>query len=338
MNLSTSSSKTFWKKLALFLSLFLILFLGIEIASRWLLKRFVYGSQQYEQSLRYCEAQAPRVELLFCGDSELYYGINPDLLQTPYATHNFAFPAEGIIATYFKLEYYFNQKMFPRLRFLILQFQPHSLDREKRFLLRGHGDFQRFFSFSTLFQIYGTKETLIQALYQSHFLKFRSSLHPSSLVGLVKRRNQPPPEKLLENGYGEADGNLNLLGVQSEVEQKLASVIEPDSTLLEYYEKTIALAQKHGIRVYLLQIPNYLDVYARNTKQTTLLQTYQKNRRLENAFHQLQKKVSTLNLIRVPPEILATEHFRDVAHVNKAGVAHLAHYLSTLLNTLLPVK
>ncbi|MEK7485707.1 MAG: hypothetical protein AABZ60_15395, partial [Planctomycetota bacterium] len=182
------------------------------------------------------------------------------------------------------------------------------------------------------------KETLIQGLYQSYFLKYRSSLNPSSLVGLWKQRNQPPPEKLLPSGYGEADGILDPAKVLEEVEQKLSLKIEPDPNLLDYYQKTIKLAKKYHIHVYLLQIPNYLDIYVRESKKTPQNQEYQKNRLLNESYSRLKEGLSELSIIRVPVELFSVNHFRDVAHLNKAGVLCLAEYLTQLFSKTLPEK
>jgi hypothetical protein len=173
MNSSTSGFNQFRKQAFWFCLILLILYATVESFSRALLNRAFQGSQSYSQSLRFLEYRAPEIDVLFLGDSEIYYGIDPRQIEFPMGIHNFAFPAEGIIATYHKLKHYVESGALPKLHTLFLQCQPHSFDPEKRFRLRGYGDFSAFLSHGDLLTIYGGREWMIQCLYQSHFLKFR---------------------------------------------------------------------------------------------------------------------------------------------------------------------
>lgn len=327
MSSSISNFKMFLKKMSFFLLGLFLLFGLIEVGSRWILQKFFYGSLIFSQSITFFEQQASEIQVLFAGDSEVYYGLNPQEIQSSQKIHNFAFPAEGIVATYHKLEYYLARKKLPKLHTLILQFQPHSFDREKRFLLRGYGSYSRFLSKIDIWKIYGLKECVIQTLFESYFFHYRKLLSPQSLVGAWKQRHKPFPEKIMANGYGECDGQLNLTSAQAEAVLKIQQRHVADSTLIEYYQKTIQLAQTHKIQVYLMQLPTYVDIYAVSLADPES-QAYQEWRKLEKIAQHLTQQFSSLRFFQPPLTLFSATHFRDTAHLNKAGTILLAQWLT----------
>lgn len=103
-----------------FLVLNLIVFATLEFALRKGLIWRKPGEYEFSKSVDYFEADAKNTEILFIGDCQIFYGVDPKTIQTDLRIHNFSFPAEPVGASVVKLRYYLNHGWLPKLKTVVM--------------------------------------------------------------------------------------------------------------------------------------------------------------------------------------------------------------------------
>lgn len=135
MNLSISNSKYRSKRILLFASALLILTLFFGLLNVFLFLRFETKSEiQEEQQWMDKMKKKPLYSILIFGDSRMYRGVNPAILEEKFhiPAYNVAVSGAGMTATMFR---YFNDNKLsphPGLKIVILGISPHSLNQKQR--------------------------------------------------------------------------------------------------------------------------------------------------------------------------------------------------------------
>jgi hypothetical protein len=91
---------------------FIVVIFCLELTDRIVFRPkgiFARGVQDFEK-------QKNNVQIMFMGQSDMQYGIIPDILN--YNAYNFAASNETLLETYYKLKYYIDD--MPNLRLVVL--------------------------------------------------------------------------------------------------------------------------------------------------------------------------------------------------------------------------
>ncbi len=260
------------KKLLLFLAINMAIFMVCEVALRANARDMFHHERFLELSVRNFEKRASDIDMLFLGDSRVYYGVNPDGIHAgDYKAHNFAYPLEPSQTTYYKLKYYLDRNMLPDLDMVLLQLRydelPGRINQKGKYQLMLSHNYYRFYRFGEILRNNGPKKALMAFLNgNSYVIRLHKDIFKAVSAGWSVR------EKLQENGYSRRDyynsgrnfdeeETERVLRIESKEWLELAeAALESDHNKNGlFYTKMVKMLKSRGVKVFFLHIPEYWE-------------------------------------------------------------------------------
>jgi len=241
-----------------FIAINLALFLLAELTLRKYSKILFYYESYFSSSVDYFEKKASVINILFLGDSRVYYGVNPDVIPLRgCAIHNFAFPSEGIQSTYYKLEYYLSRGALPNLKFVFVPIRNPESISDKPFLQKGHAlsweaNYSKYYPLNQMTPHLSIFDEMKTFFFNSNVIRLRR--HTAG-----KRLLRPSKVTLLPNGYSKR--TTVYTPIKSDEKEYLKSmqkqIDDADSNEWElFYKKTASALERRGVQPIFVLLPD----------------------------------------------------------------------------------
>lgn len=181
------------RALLCFIVLNAIIYLFVNAGLSKLPPAYYPSDARFQRSVHSLENKAPDIDLLFIGDSFMYYGLNPDNVRLGKClSHNFSFASETSQSSYWKTKYYIDRGKLPNLKAVVMEI---SLGRAPD--LSFASDYSKFYPMPEIATLNNPIETVrVFFLKNSLLLRMRQTISGLKYI---------PPDKLneqsLDNGY-----------------------------------------------------------------------------------------------------------------------------------------
>ena len=239
-------------------------------------------------------------ELLILGNSRTYRGINPERLSIK--SFNFSHDNDSYNQIYYKLKYLID------------------IEKDIKYLILGIDYFQFSFKSDTRNYVYADfldREYMNDFEESSVFVKkmdyYFSNINPKKILSLYPKENKP---------FLRANGQYIKPGFAKETDT-ITRDINRLEFQIKYFEKTLSLCDKKGIKVFIVNLPtrqNELNSYTTGeiNEFANFISSYVDNK---NVFYLNYSKLEGFN----------TEDYTDITHFNEKAANRFSEILNKKL-------
>lgn len=229
----------------------------------------------FARSIEDFEKQKGEVQILFCGASDVKYGIVPD--EFPNKTFNFAGTGENYMEIYYKLKHYIQD--MPELKLVVLSVGLASFSAERTSELNWEYFTYGYINYRDFMELYKMQGSKVIGQRLLSFCPILDRLQMKLLLGNLKRlfTHQRIDKTEMISGYvkyegSEVDEATAIKRVKREFE---GNDIFDENTLL-YFKKILELCRDHGVTVVTLTLPVTDQYLKHSAKYVNKEMIYQK--------------------------------------------------------------
>lgn len=313
-------------------SFFLVLILSLAVGE-FLLQKF-YATEfdsALSKSINNFEKKSNRIEILFLGDSRVYYGVNPGTINTKKTIHNYSFASEPIQTTYWKLRYYIDRQMLDSLQTVYLLFDYTMISSDSRIGLQTTYDYAKFYN-NYFFQITSTmsfQEMLVLGLKTNLDIIRLKGTYENSISNAIKNiyTGDNKNEIIESTGYSKRLYHISeaSLSKNKSYLKDLDTGFAINPKPVNYYHKLVNLLTQKNIKVVFFDMPSAKQLFLKDDPE------------FYNRFHEMSQK--EMNFIRTEfpnteyikfshaPIIWGLSDFSDRGHLNYFGANKISYLL-----------
>jgi hypothetical protein len=319
--------KRVWPK-ALFWALVILVagFSLIELTDRV----FIRPKSIFEKSVADFEKQKAEIEILFCGQSDVKYGIDP--YQFDCNTFNFAGNGESFIETYYKLKHYIQD--MPKLKIVVLSITLHSFSSaraeeiDSEYFTHGYISYADFLDLYKLMGIRVVREKLLSFCPNLRKVRMVYFLHN------VKRllTNQTIDKTEIYKGYISFVGSsLAEKDTIQRVNRNFKGKVIFDKNVLIFFEKILEMCENNNIKVVTLTLPLTDDFLKYSEKYITEDLLY------KNILHNPRYSKYIYKHIDLLEDDYAKNHelFYNQDHLNHEGALKFSKLIASELSEIM---
>ena len=226
------------------------------------------------ESILAFEKNAKNINTLFLGDSRVFYGIDPSSINSNSIIHNFSFSSEPIATTYYKIKYYIEKDMLPKLDKILIIFDDYMLTSDTRTIMNTDYNYSKYYRhyFDEIVSEMTFLEQVSFGIKQySNFVRLFPMLKNILELNITNIIYRPHTvsnknEIVEETGYCRRDYSINnddFVREKSNFLEKYQNInknITPHPFPLMYYKKIINLLKKNNIEIFFVLIPEPTDI------------------------------------------------------------------------------
>lgn len=328
--------KKFIINIAFFILLVVCAFLCCEIIFREFIKYDI--DEHIEASILNFEEKSNKINYIFLGDSEVYYGIDPKYIQLENA-HNFSFPSEPIQTTYWKVKYYFEQKKLKNLKTVFLLFEKRMINDINRIGLRTILDYSKYYNYyfdDIISQMHLRDKFHFWLELNFDIIRLKPSYKKKVTQGLENLNKNIYSEVLEKTGYSMRDYALKVdifENMKSEqiIERKRTINTPENDSPLKYYRKLIELFETNNVKIIFFNMPD-ISILLNDIDELQIKGIFD-----EVIAKEYFPKIPFINC-RVKPELWELNDFSDGDHLNAKGAKKIAEVFNKEIKTRLPIK
>lgn len=306
----------FIKKILLFFTVISLILIIISI----LMKLYLMPFQDISlaKSIHFFENEANSIEIIFLGDSQIYYGINPVCISLKKIIHNFGFASEPIQTTYWKIEYYFDKHALKKLRLAIINLDYRNFTSESRVGINMDYDYYKYYNyyFMDLIKYMGFRDIIKLIANRIDILRWRPYF-----VNNIMNKIKKPNERIMSSGYGERKYShitkLPSIRAADTYDKK------PNHMNILFYNKLINLFREHGVEVMFIMMP---DRFHRSSQGEVDLKAREKEDKFVDKL--IKTNFPSIRLLRYHDRYKwQSDQFSDDSHLNDKGACILGELI-----------
>ena len=223
----------FLKRFATFTLPLIMVYLGFMYFLMPKILSYIHGPNTEDQITKsFSSALTKDYDVLILGNSRLYRGINPDKLEN--SSYNFGHDDDTYDKIYYKLKYLLDhKKTFDYLILGVDYFQFSYLNNSRNYVYGKYFD-------KNYLKVYGNKK-FIEYKKENFF----QNLHPNTIKKISWKNNEIYQKS---NGQYIKPGKAK----KNEFSERSSEILAVHE---KYFEKTLRLAHKNNIEVYLVMAP-----------------------------------------------------------------------------------
>jgi hypothetical protein len=276
------------------------------------------------KSIHYFENNKDSIKIIFLGDSQVYYGINPDCISSMKNIHNFGFPSEPIQTTYWKIKYYLDTHSLKKLQLAIINADYDNFTSEERVGINTLYDYYKYYNyyFRDIIKYMGYREIIYLIGHRIDIFRWRSYF-----VTLIMNKFKPPlNEQIMPSGYCERKYS-RVDKIQS-IEAINKYDKDPNQSIVMFYNKLINLFREHGIEIIFIKMPNHVKILS----QGEIDLKYENEELITENI--IKTKLQAIKLLNYNSRFnWRVEHFSDKGHLNSKGACILGELIKEDLVT-----
>lgn len=242
--------KTLLKAISLVFLIIFILLLCLELTDRFAFR----PKSIFAKSVMDFEKQKSEIQILFCGQSDVKYGIIPDEFDSN--TFNFAGTGESFIETYYKLEH--SIRDMPKLKIVVLPVTLHSFTSNRSNEISWPYFTYGYISYSDILELYKLKGMVVVKEKLLSFCPNLRSLQMRIFLRNMKKvfKNQPIDKAEIHKGYVKYEGSyVEEKWAKKRIKRYFDGQVVFDEDLLLYFEKILELCRNNDVKVVALTLP-----------------------------------------------------------------------------------
>lgn len=299
--------------------------------------------QEYycEKSIDYFEKNDSNIDIIFLGQSQSYYGINPQYvkLMNKYKAYNFSFASEPIETTYYKLLYYMQNRYLKNLKLVIIDISGNILNPSN---LNTDFKYSRFYNYLDILFNHDFYMFLKAIMSYSNIVRlrpyltdFRFTFSTTALNEFIKR------EHLLENGYCRRDYYLTEYVLKNDIKNyeraykngDYKNGYVPNPIKIKYLNRLVSIFTKKRINVIFIITPTPAIFLGQHGKYYSLVKDAERfdfyELKTEQTVKKLFPQISVFNYNNpIKSNDFTLEMFSDAGHLNFNGSKLLATKIS----------
>ena len=331
--------KKFLQKLALFFLSALILFLSVELY----ISVFPFGKREQDQSksIQRFESKVDQINILFLGDSRIYYGIDPQFLNSDNITHNFGFAAESIQTTYWKMKYYFDQGQLKNLNKIYVIFDDFMLSSNSRIGLNKRNNYTKYYKyyFSEITENMEVNEKVAFWL-RNHvnLIRLKNQLKNIITNNIISYIKSAINKDYRVDEVQDTGNSRRFFYLSSEQFTKYENDLRERAKLksndflphpepLNYYQELITISNKNDVELKFVLMPD-ASILLKNDIHKPEIDIYNNNSVILAKKYFPNIDIINLNTLDIKWE---KRHFSDPGHLNSKGAELLSRAIKDFL-------
>lgn len=298
-------------KVFLFLALLIAIILVISLAyNKFILTQKTFYKKELKYKEFISEMSLKEFDYVFFGDSHAFHDVNPEFIKNSY---NYGTGAENYIKTYYKL-----RKMIylenVTIKTVVLEADLHTFSTRLTDKTNLFNELELYSDFVSIKEIRKVRDEPMIKLWIEAYFPFISN---GKEFGILLK----PIELAEVNDFGwlKNKANFSLMDKNKVAFENYKDTFEGQERFsnisLEYFEKTLKLAEKNGINVVILKYP-----YAREYIEALEQNNITKNEYYNSIFERINSTINEYKVLDYSEDYLDQDHlFGDPAHLNYVG-------------------